>query len=288
MQLVRTVAGAAVCLVVTGACCCGGSHGIGQLGSTPPTAALAHFLNFPADRVPRPIVLIKAAQTGPDFATVAQLNGFACRLFEVTGALPADGPSQATASWSDGTSASYPAMSAQETIQALRNERRADRCVNEKPVNVTGMRPGSDVFATDRGRARMTAWIVKLDGALGTGEWAYPAISPSAFWDTDFTPTNETATVSADGRSLTYTFTGTQPDGQWGNSYNGLVAESKTAVELHVQRIPNPTSAPDSGPAEDHPRSVTVTLQSALSGRVVINVSGFVLPVCPEAMGAGC
>jgi hypothetical protein len=290
MQALKAIGAAAVGLVVSGACCCAGSHSMGQLGSTPPAAALAKFQNFPADRVPRPIVRMEGSWSGPDFATVPQLNAFFCNLFEVTGVVPSDMPSRGTVNWSNGDTATYPAMSAMDTIQTMRSQPvyQPEHCVGMKPVEVTGMRSGSGLFGTDRGRARMTSWVFKLTGALGSGEYAYPAIPASAFWDVGRTPQYETVTVSSDGRSLTYGFMGTQADGRWGNSYNGLVAESMTAVELAVQRIPNPSSLPDTGPAADHPRSVTITLQSPLGGRVVIDAAGDVIPVCPESMGANC
>src|SRR4029077_5583676 len=83
------VAGAVVFVLVSGACCCGGTQ-YGQLDSTPPTTALADFQNFPVDQVPRPVVRLNVGDLHPGFATEEQWEAFSCHRFEVKGSLPAD------------------------------------------------------------------------------------------------------------------------------------------------------------------------------------------------------
>jgi hypothetical protein len=293
LRALKAIGAGAICLVVSGACCCGGGGGIGQLDSAPPTNLLTRFQNFPADQVPRLIVRLNnrsAADREAFFPNQQENYAFDCNRFELATTLPSDGPSVATANWSDGTSATYPAVSAQDTFNLMLNQARPglEGCGNPAPLPVTHMRPGTALFITDRGTARLSVWLVTIPGNVH-GEIAYPAIPPSAFWrDYYVTGADFTATVSPDGLSITLHFIGTQADGRYGNSYKGLVAESSSAVALAIQRIPNPTSLTDTGLRADQQRSVSVVLQAPLDGRVVVGPGGYVIPICPEAMSAGC
>jgi hypothetical protein len=201
--------------------------------------------------------------------------------------LPPDSTTAATANWPGDITATYPAMSAQDTFNMMVSQPLYGRtgCDTLKQLSVTRMRLGTAQFETDRGHARITVWFVTVPGNA-YAEIAYPAIRLSAFWASSATV--EHATISADGRYLTFSFPGTQGVGRYGNSYNGLVAESTTAVEIAVQRIPNPTSIPDTTPAVQQQRSVVVALQAPLGGRIVVDAAGYVVPVCPASAGLGC
>ena len=46
---------------------------------------------------------------------------------------------------------------------------------------------------------------------------------------------------------------------------------------------------PDTSPSVvEQERTVTVGLQAPLGGRIVVDAGGYVVPVCPAAVGAGC
>jgi hypothetical protein len=96
--------------------------------------------------------------------------------------------------------------------------------------------------------------------------------------------------MSGDAHSLTFTFSGA-PDnpGPCGADYTAAVAESPSAVAVAVLAIPH--SAPDAPiacTAIAAIRSVTVNLAGPLGGRVVVNASGDIVTVCPEAIRTSC
>jgi hypothetical protein len=90
--------------------------------------------------------------------------------------------------------------------------------------------------------------------------------------------------MSADGRSLTFTFYGAPSDpGPCGADYKAVVAESQAAVAIALQATSH--AKPGQMVACDlmaQQRSVVVTLAQALGGRVVLDGSGNVTGVCPS------
>jgi hypothetical protein len=156
---------------------------------------------------------------------------------------------------------------------------------------VTAARFDVSTFPTDRGKAQLSAWLFTVTGARA--EFPFPAIPTSAFWGGGITTArsgSNGATVSADGRTLTYFFTGAQEGtGPCQEIYRGAVAESPTAVAVAIGAIPHET--PNAGVActlIGYPRSVSVTLASPLGGRVLVDDRGSVAPVCPAAARPSC
>jgi hypothetical protein len=246
---------------------------------SPPTDALARWQTFPADQVPRPIVLL-----GSFLSTCAKL----IPAFQPS----TQAPKEATASWTDGTSYSYAAISVADAIVAFgRTETGASGrdCSKVPPIAVTAARFDTVSFRTDRGGASMSAWLFSAGGVLG--EIPYPAIVQSAFWGTGVHPASigGGATVSANGRVLMYSFVGGPPDGPCAQDYTGVVAESTHAVAVGLQSSPGRVQAgPNSCDTVGRIRSVTVALARALSGRVLVDASGAAVPVCPEAIRPNC
>lgn len=240
---------------------------------SPPTDALARWKDFPADQTPRPIVLITGF-----------LPSKGCRLAPIF--QPSmQAPKEATASWSDGTSYTYGAISEADAIDAI--GRTAD-CSKSPTVAVTAARLGTARFRTDRGGSTMSAWIF---AAGAQGEIPYPAIVPSAFWGggAQQASIGGGATISPNGRVLTFSFIGGPPDGPCAQEYTGVVAESTHAVAVAVQSSPGRVEAgPNSCDTLGRIRSVTVALASNLGGRVVVDASGTAVPVCPEAIRPNC
>lgn len=242
---------------------------------SPPTDALARWQNFPADQVPRPIVL---------------LGGFLpkCAMLSPTFQPSTQAPAQAVASWTDGTVYTYAGISEAEALKAMGSAQARHDCSNVPPMPVTAGRFGTIGFRTDRGLSIMTAWLFTVTGA--PGEIPYPALAASAFWPGPFEGSiGGGASVSPSGRQLTFGFVGGPPDGPCAEDYTGVVAESSHAVAVAVQSNPGrPQAGPIACDLVGHMRSVTVQLASPLGGRVLVDASGAAVETCPEAIRAGC
>lgn len=266
--------------------------GCGGLGTgtvpdpTPPSGALAAWVDFPADRNPRPIVLLDMPPLYPGFdANNNSKIAAYCGKFQLKFQPSSVAPTQATATWPDGTIAPVAAMSAADAYRVIvaAPQMTSTDCSVAPALAVTAARLGTAGFRTDRGTAQMSAWLFTITGA--TGDVAYPAIAPSAFWDLSRSKLsgNSGGTVSADGRTLTYGFVGGECDA----GYKSAVAESATAVAVAVVAIPK-GGVSMACPAVGVLRTINVALASPLGGRVVLDDSGRVESVCPEAIRANC
>src|SRR5882762_4241172 len=88
---------------------CGSPGGSGAAPSpTPPTGALIAWQGFPADSKPRPIVWLTNYSPMNGFQLSEGKIAFMCNKFVVQGGLPKNLPAEVVASWSDGSSATYP------------------------------------------------------------------------------------------------------------------------------------------------------------------------------------
>jgi hypothetical protein len=291
-KLIRLACTAFVVVLIGG---CGASPGGGVPVVSPPTGALVAWQAFPADRVPRPIVLIGGFS--PAGFSTTPLRGFSpgdgklaaiCNKFALGIQLPTEVPNLAVASWPDGTSVTYPAISVTEAYTAMRSAPTEQTgCDSVAPLVITGARLGTAGFGTDRGTAQMSAWLFSATGALG--ELGYPAVTRSAFWGGASTGSaSGGATVSRDGLSLTFGFVGAPAgNGPCDANYTGVVAESRSAVAVAVQMIPSqPQSGPVACTAIGVFRTVTVSLARPLDGRVVVDASGSAVSVCPAGLPA--
>jgi hypothetical protein len=292
------VAWTAFLLVLVGGC--GTVPGSGTIlpKVSPPIGALAAWQTFPADRVPRPIVLLDELPRSPGFSTNDGKIATMCHGFGPPAQqLQSDAPANATASWADGTRVTYPAISATDAYLAMSRppvNGPGAMCATASPLAATAARLGTFGFMTDRGTAQMTAWLFTVPGALG--ELAYPAIVATAFWGNEATVGwfGETAAVSADGLVLTFGFAGSHAGtGPCDAEYRSGVAESLSAVAVSVQAIRG--QVPAGSVMCDlvaYPRSVTVTLARPLNGRIVVDASGHIASVCrahvpPSSPGFG-
>jgi len=175
-------------------------------------------------------------------------------------------------------------MSAADAYSAMASAptgMQSSECASVPALEVTRVRPGLAGFQTDRGTAQMSAWLFTVAGS--TGDIAFPALAPSAFWARSFESGwgNGGATISGDGRILTYGFTG----GECDNGYKFAVAESKSAVAVVVAPIPNygPMQACS---AVGVIRKITVPLASPLGGRVLVDEKGRVESACPAGVSS--
>jgi hypothetical protein len=270
---------------------CGTLNGPRTGTISPPTDALALWQDFPADQNPRPIVLLSSDSPGQGFDSGDAKIAWLCQKFRLSTSLPAEIPTPAVASWSDGTKATYAGLSAAVAFAALNRPGPGAsnaQCQTVAPLPVIAARLGTAGFSTDRGMAQMSAWLFRATGARA--EFQLPAIESSALWPGPFERSiGGGATVSPSGRQLTFSFVGGPPDGPCAEDYTGVVAESPHAVAVAVQSNPGRVQGgPVTCDAMGHLRSVTVQLASPLGGRVLVDASGGAVAVCPEAIRAGC
>jgi hypothetical protein len=282
---------AAAGLVTLAIAGCGRPGGGGTPVVTPPAQALAAWDGFPADASPRPILWL-GSYSPQGFTTDGGKLAAMCSRFALGTGLPRNLPGQITATWEGGITVMYRGISAAEAFAALSRPDPAmasSGCASVNPIVISGARVGTAEFATDRGTARMTAWLFTAAGVVG--EFAWPALVPSAFWNGRMIEgSGNGASVSADGKALTFVFAGA-PDspGPCGADYRGAVAESAFAVAVAVQAMPH--SSPNdliACTAIAQERSVTVKLASPLGGRVVADADGKAVAVCAGYSLKGC
>ena len=268
---------------------CGTAPRPGTAYPSPPTEALAAWQTFPAHQVPRPIVVFwNSFSPAGGFAGDNEKIAGMCSKFVLASPLPVQIPTQAVATWTDGTTATYSAISASEAFSEMTHvavRMPGRECVSVPALPVTAARFGTAQVKTDRGTATVSSWLFTATGVQG--DMAYPALPRSAYWEirTDKRSSDQGASVSGDARLVTLTFTGA-PDnpGPCGADYTAAVAESGSAVAVAV--LANPHAAPDAPiacAAIAAERSVTVNLAAPLGGRVVLNAAGDIVTVCPEA-----
>lgn len=270
---------------------CGSLNGPTTGKVSPPTDALARWSDFPADQVPRPIVLLGTEAPGQAYDTNdAKIAGL-CGKFALSAQMPSEVPKQATATWPDGTASSYSAISAADAFSRIQGGPGASNpaCQAVPALTVTSARFDVAGFATDRGTAQMSAWRFRATGA--SAEFNYPAVATSAFWRTGTTPVSigGGATLGSGGRTLTISFVGGPAEGTCAEDYSAVVAESTHAVAVAIQSFPGRSQAgPVACDAVGYLRNVTVALTSPVGGRVVVDASGGAMAVCPEGTRAGC
>jgi hypothetical protein len=197
-------------------------------------------------------------------------------------------PRTANASWSTGTKASYPAISAAAAFAAMQQIGPAPSegvCAPVHAQVVTAVKFGSYALPTDRGHAQIDSWVFTMSRI--DGEIAYPALASSALWNADVSTesVSSVSTLSQDGRSLTYPFYGA-PDsaGPCGADYKAVVAESGTAVAIALQVTPHTAAGQSVAcPAVAQQRNVVVALGQPLGGRAVVDATGNIFSVCPAA-----
>jgi hypothetical protein len=276
--------------VLVTAIACGG-QAAGNPPPSRPTAAVAAWQGFPADQLPRPIVLFwDLLPAGGGFASNEAKIAGSCNKFAPGAPLPSGAPGQAIATWGDGVSATYTAISAAAAVAARSHPPpgvRSQDCTAVPALVLTRPRFTTTQFKTDRGTATLSAWL--FTSSVVTGDLAFPALPLSAYWaDGMSTAAPETATVGADGRAVRFKFWGAPSTaGPCGADYKGVVAESASAAAIALWTMPHASSGSSGAcPAIAEQRTVTVTLVSQLGGRVLANSTGAAVLVCRESAGS--
>jgi hypothetical protein len=253
---------------------------------SPPTTALAGWDAFPVGQTPRPVVLVVNPSRTVGFGSNEDAKmAAACNKLTTAIALSSVVPRTANVGWSTGTKGVYPSISAAAAFAAMTQYRLGasqSACAPVQPLVVTAVHFLPYGFVTDRGQAEMDSWLFTLGGIDLV---AYPAIAPSALVDADLSrgSTYSGSTLSADALSLTVSFSGKESTGVCAADYRGVVAESPTAAAVALQEIPHPDSDQSNCEGISELRYVDVHLARALGGRLVLDASGNLVPVCPIA-----
>lgn len=220
----------------------------------PARQGLRAWAGFPADRQPRPLVLLGSAARPRAFANAQQKLAFLNGAIEAVPGFPAP------------------------VLQALRGRAREHA---GPPLLVTAATLGQAEFATDRGRQQLPAWDVRaqdvpepiwvLDPAVSQLAWTPPG-QELADWRTS------TAALSADGRTLTMSWFGSP---RAYTDYPGAnVLEAGAAVAIVPVRRELSTGLRT---AHAERREVTVVLERPLGRRVLLDAGGS--PVMVSAGG---
>jgi hypothetical protein len=269
---------------------CGAVNGNGAIPTptplSPPTGALAGWASFPADRSPRPVVLIINASSPGGFTSGDAKIAALCHKFTSGIILPKAVPFAGNVTWSTGTSGIYPSISAAAALTAMRQPGPGTSepyCATVQALVVTGARFARSEFLTDRGTAEIDSWLFRMRGL--NGEMVYPALTAESMWNADMTKgsPDRGSVVSPDGRRLTFSFYGAPAtSGPCGADYRAVVAESQAAVAIALQTISHAKPGDlIACTAVAQLRSVDVPLVSVLGGRVVLEETGNVTSVCP-------
>jgi hypothetical protein len=210
-------------------------------------------------------------------------------LVEAAEPLSSSQPPDGTITWADGTTSTVPLLSAAAVLDQIRVTATGG-CMGcdptPAPLRVTGATLTTVSIGTSRGQATVPAWALTIEGSAVQVTRVAVAqtvtVVPPA-WDPSHPAIGMSimsATVAADGLTLTLTFEGSpDPASQaCGEDYTGEAVESDLAVVaiVHVHRNPLPASCVGTGAT----RTTTVTLASPLGSRAVLEVQdGLPVPV---------
>ena len=158
---------------------------VGPVQYNPLPAALALWKDFPAGQDPRPIVWLGNASPVNGFSTPEAWESAACGFFTLNAHFPTDYSTYSVVTGPDNESGSYLTIPAGEALWALSRGKgqtgSGSGCGATAPLVISAVRLGSFAFDTDRGKLEIPAWLFTATGA--SGDLAYPAIAPIAFWN---------------------------------------------------------------------------------------------------------
>jgi hypothetical protein len=140
---------------------CGGIQSSSPPDSSPPAEALAAWTDFPADRIPRPIILLEDITPGLGFSDGDGKLAFMCGRFAAATPLPSTTPARAHVTWGDRSDQTFTAISASDAYVAMAANARGKSpdCATVPPLTITQTRLGTETYETDRGQAQITSWL---------------------------------------------------------------------------------------------------------------------------------
>ena len=244
--------------------------------------ALALWSRFPASAIPRPVVPVGEGvvldpatgfKTGD--AKIAFINGD----FTLRTSLPKH----------PGRDDGYRLLTARAGFRLLRSST-GKGPTSSPPLAVTGVRLGTAIFQTDRGKAKLPAWLFSFRGvtdpaavlAVAPPRVFYPP-TPRSFSNSFSDYEEDSAAVSRTGTQLSISFVGAPAGNRpCDASYSATAVHSAHAVAFSITAKLVPTTG--SCLAQGYERSVSLRLKSPLGGRALIDASnGGVIPVTRRA-----
>jgi hypothetical protein len=185
-------------------------------------------------------------------------------------------PSGDKVRWLDGSSIDVNLLSAADTLAAL-VDGATSTCADCEPLQVTSAQLATGLVTTSRGPANAPIWVFSIAGS--DVKVTQVAVDESVTvdpppWNADDPPEGisiESATGSEDSKKLTVSFIGKRDgaDKQCGADYAAEAVESDLAVVVIVRETKTGAGACD---LVGYPRTVKVTLDSALGNRAVLEV----------------
>jgi hypothetical protein len=222
---------------------------------------------------------IMTGSWGPDpsFGSNGKM-AFMAGEFETMTALPADTPPDGQVRWQDGSTQMVGTISAQQALADVKAEG-SGSCKDCVPLMVTGAKLTTAEFQTSHGPATAPAWEFTLQGTDTTIQHlavAHPVnLVPPTYDPNTYMPliSIQSATVTADGRTLTVTFEGAPKDagGSCGAGYAAQAVESSTAVVVIVTEHPG-FGLSMACSAVGAFRTADATLATPLANRAVLEV----------------
>jgi len=244
--------------------------------------ALRLWADFPVNASPRPLVL-----TGP--AILDPANGFPADGDAKMAYIEGDFQLKTTLPTEPSTVNGQQVITAAQALAELRSQGDGKQPV-PKPLPITDAMLGTGRFSTDRGARSLPAWTFRFAGV--TNPALVLAIPPTDRWPLPGMPTSDGGpggvTISPDGSHLTLSFIGAAPGtGACEAEYTADIAQSATAVSISPRESAHGGNNGGNNGGGDlqgscdlvgYRRTVTVTLQSPLGNRVVVDSRGVPLP----------
>jgi hypothetical protein len=211
---------------------------------------LLAWAGFPADRQPRPLVLLSSPVRPVGFPDAQTKRAFLRGAFEAVPGFPSP------------------------VLQALRSQPEAPGDHAGPPLLLTAATAGQAEFATDRGRRQLPAWEVRAQG-VPEPLWVLDPTAGRLAWRPPGQGHNEwhgsTAVPGTGGRALTMTFSGIPC--AYADYPGAEILESGAAVAIvPVPRDTGPRAGPRLAYAEK--REVTAVLARPLGHRVLLDATG--------------
>ncbi len=281
----RSAVAAAVLALAAVAGCSSGSPS----APMPPVAsqlksALKHWSAFPASAATRPLVVAaEVSVTGPEaFPDGADKKAFAEGAIDLPRSLPT-GPGHAAGYALLSASAAARQLTASQTPAASHQTpapspqaSQASQAFPSTRLTVTGVKLGTGLFSTDRGRKTLPAWQFSFRGISGTANVLAVAGS-GRFWPAGLhqLPTDVSAVQPGrNGRALVLTAGGAKEgNGPCEASYSVRQRSSAAAVAVYV--VETDHGGAGVCPADGFRVTVPVTLAAPLGNRVLVNALTF-------------
>jgi len=162
--------------------------------------------------------------SGAGFSSQREKDAFGSGHFRLAGTLPA-GPLPGLVRWADGSTVRLALLTARAAFAELAAQRPCGGPYACGQLTVTGAQPGAVAVRTSRGLASVPAWRFTVAGlgwkvsevAVARNALAVlPGYGPIPPAGQNTPGVNVLTAVSADGRTLTFSFIGSACDAAWG------------------------------------------------------------------------